>query len=584
MRSLNALLAITLLLACPLTLAAEETIGADQYKGRTGATLQALARNFFEWRRIQQPAQGDDIPRVERPDGWLPDFSPDALEVYRQQYNYFFESIDELDTAGWSVPEQVDARLLRAAIQRVHWELDILKLPQRNPLFYVDQTLGSVFELLILSSPMTQSRAENILLRLEHFPTTVRSAKSNLDQAVRPFAQVTIDSLADVDQRLQRMEAGLAPVFPEALRGRLHKAVTRASSALHNYSRWLQRRLETMRTSFALGPGAYQWFLVNVALIPYTPDELLAQGRQAWSRAVAWDVLEQNRNIGLPQLSLFKSADQQVTASLLKENEIRAFLESQQLMSVPPWLKHYRNRPMPDYLAPLAFMGVTDDLTSETRLDEDAFSYIREPSEDLPYFNLSAARDPRPLIIHEGVPGHYYQMALSWANSNPVRRRYIDSSINEGIGFYVEELLLQAGLFDYSPRSREIIYSYARLRALRVEIDIRLAIGDFSIEQAADYLARAVPMDRYTALDEAVFFAFNPGQAISYQIGKLQILEFLADARLDQGEDFSLVHFHDFLMRNGNVPVALQRWEYLGREDAILRLDALGGKHVTVPR
>jgi hypothetical protein len=253
-------------------------------------------------------------------------------------------------------------------------------------------------------------------------------------------------------------------------------------------------------------------------------------------------------------------------------------------MTVPDWLMHYRNRPMPDYLEPLSFMGVTDDLTSETRLDEDAYSYIREPSPDLPYFHLTAARDPRPLIIHEGIPGHYYQLALSWANPDPIRRHYIDSSINEGIGFYVEELLLQAGLFNFSPRSREIIYSYARLRALRVEIDIRLAVGDFSIEQAADYLARAVPMDRETALEEAVFFAFNPGQAISYQIGKLQILEFLADAKLDQGDEFSLRHFHDYLMRNGNVPVALQRWEYLGRDDAVLRLDALGGKSVTVPR
>ena len=194
------------------------------------------------------------------------------------------------------------------------------------------------------------------------------------------------------------------------------------------------------------------------------------------------------------------------------------------------------------------------------------------------------ARDPRAIIIHEGVPGHYFQMALSWAHPNPIRRRFIDSAANEGIAFYVEELLMRAGLFDYSPRSREIIYSFMRLRALRVEIDIRLAVGDFTIEQAGEYLARAVPMDRETAVQEAVFFAFNPGQAISYQIGKLQILRFLADAKLDQADEFSLRQFHDYLMLNGNVPIALQRWEYLGRDDEVLRLDVLGGKPVTVPQ
>ena len=110
------------------------------------------------------------------------------------------------------------------------------------------------------------------------------------------------------------------------------------------------------------------------------------------------------------------------------------------------------------------------------------------------------------------------------------------------------------------------------------------SLGDFTIEQAADYLAETVPMDHETALEEAAFFAFNPGQAISYQVGKLQILAFLADARARLGEDFSLRGFHDFLMVNGNVPIALQRWEYLGDDSDVLHLDALGGKPVTVPR
>jgi len=364
----------------------------------------------------------------------------------------------------------------------------------------------------------------------------------------------------------------------------LHSSVSKAIRALERYRRWLERERDDMRRAFAIGPDDYGWFLANVALIPNTPGELLAQGRQEWSRVVAWDLVEQNRNRQQAELPLFKTLDQQIRASELREREIRAFLESQDLMTVPDWLQHYRARPMTPWLEPLAFLGVNDDLTSETRLDENAYRYIPEPGPDLPYFQLSAARDPRPLIIHEGVPGHYYQMALSWKHERPVRRRYIDSSVNEGIALYVEELLLQAGLFDFSPRSREIIYSYARLRALRVEVDIRLAVGDFSIEQAADYLSRTVPMDYETALEEAVFFAFNPGQAISYQVGKLQILRFLADAKTLLGDDFSLRGFHDFLMRNGNVPIALQRWEYLGDKSEVHRLEALGGRPATVPR
>jgi uncharacterized protein (DUF885 family) len=166
------------------------------------------------------------------------------------------------------------------------------------------------------------------------------------------------------------------------------------------------------------------------------------------------------------------------------------------------------------------------------------------------------------LIVHEGM--HYYQLARSWAQENSIRRHYYDSGANEGIGYYAEEMALQARLFDDSPRSREIIYSFMRLRALRIVADVKLALGQFTIQQAAEYLQKTVPMDAATARAEAAFFASSPGQAISYQIGKLQILEMLADARRLQGDKFNLKSFHDFVWTNGNVPIALQRWEYLG--------------------
>jgi uncharacterized protein (DUF885 family) len=91
-------------------------------------------------------------------------------------------------------------------------------------------------------------------------------------------------------------------------------------------------------------------------------------------------------------------------------------------------------------------------------------------------------------------------------------------------------------------------------------------------------LHATVPMDSATSLDEASSFATAPGQAISYQIGKSQIINFLAEARRQQGEEFSLRAFHDYLWLNGNVPFVLQRWEYLGRKDDVEHVDALPEK------
>jgi uncharacterized protein (DUF885 family) len=133
-------------------------------------------------------------------------------------------------------------------------------------------------------------------------------------------------------------------------------------------------------------------------------------------------------------------------------------------------------------------------------------------------------------------------------------------------------MMLQSGLFDDRPRTREIIYEFMRLRALRVDADVKLARGEYTIEAAARYLAQTVPMDEKTAKQEAASFAANPGQAITYQIGKIQILKLIADAKIQLKDKFELRRLHNFLWENGNVPIALQRWEYLGRRDEVERL------------
>ncbi|MGH8034325.1 MAG: DUF885 family protein, partial [Lysobacterales bacterium] len=455
--------------------------------------LQALAAQFFEWRRVQQPVSGDDIPRVERPAGWLPALSPEDLALDRARYREYLKRLTALDRSGYSRADEVDALLLSSAINRAGWELDVLRSPNRNPLFYLDQSLGSVFELLVLAPPVTEARMNEVMLRLQHFPIVVADAETNLTEGIQSFAIAAVDFLMDIQGTMAAVQAGLAPLLQPGQEVAFDESMATATEALVSYRTWLQGHIAGMDTSFSVGERAYRWFLVNVALLPFTPDELLLLGRQARNRAVTFDVLEKNRNRDLPPLPLFKSARKQIETSFHNEREIRTFLESQDLLTVPAGLMHYRNLPLPPYLQALSFMGVTDDLTSESRPGEDAISYIPEPAENLPFFADASARDPRPLIAHAGIPGHYFQLVMSWANPDPIRRHYFDTAANEGIGFYAEEMMLQAGLFSFSPQSRETVYRLMRLRALRVEVDIRLATGEFTIEAATEYLARRVP-------------------------------------------------------------------------------------------
>lgn len=545
------------------------SVQSDLFAADGDPQLQALAHDFWQWRFVTQPATPDDILRVERPDGWQPDFSASALRQLRQQYTAFSARLANLDRRDWTRSDSVDYLCLRSAIERVNWELNVLKLPQRNPDFYVQQTLGALFELLLIHSPMTDQRIQNIITRLQSFPKTVHGARTNLTQPSAPFAKIALQHLDKVAEHLARVEEALKSITKVKFHAQLESATRKASAALVDYRSWLEERLPGMSQQFSAGRKAYEYFLKNIALMPYTPEELLQQGRLELNRAVAFETYESLRDRHKPKPQLFQSADEQIAREARDEHSIREFLETNDMMTVPDWLQHYTNEPIPPRVQPLRFMGVNDDLTSETRLNEPAVRYIPEPGPSLSYFSLASAYDPRPIIIHEGIPGHYYQLARSWKNPDAIRRRFVDSGPIEGIGLYVEELMLQFGLFDDRPHTREIIYNFMRLRALRVEVDVQLALGRFSIEQAAAYLARTVPMDKATATFEAGFFAYNPGQAISYQIGKLQILKFLSDAKMQLRDAFRLRDFHDYLMENGNVPIALLRWEYLGLDEEI---------------
>ena len=534
-----------------------------------GATLRAqqtesldkLADDFWTWRAKSAPFTGDDVNRMERPGGTR-DWSRTKIDNLRKDLGQFEARWKKMEGRSWPIPKQVDYRLIGSALARVRWELDINPRWKRDPLFYLDQTLTALAEALTVPAPYDAACSREILTRIENIPSILEQGAANLDRPPAPFAAVAIQGLDGIREHLHNTASALAKsvtVEPEEL----NTATDRAAAALEEFRAHLQKLLPSLPQQTALGRDAYLFFLKNVALYPFSPEEILAMGRQEWDRAVAFEAYEKNRNKDVPPLKIADNIDKWIADAATKEFQVRQFLVDRGILTVPDWVQHYTLRPTPDYLRALGFTE-NDDFTSPSRLNENCIRYVPEPSADLGYFWRATAMDPRPICVHEGIPGHYFQLCLSWKHEDAIRRHYYDSGANEGIGFYAEEMMLQAGLFDDSPHTREIIYNFMRLRTIRVEVDVKLALGQFTLEQAAKYLEEKVPMDSGTARQEAIAFSTGPGQALTYQIGKLQITKFLAEARMEQGEKFNLRAFHDFVWKNGNVPIALQRWEYLG--------------------
>ena len=533
-------------------------------RGQTQPSTEALhklANDFWTWRAQYAPFTADDVNRLERPGG-VREWSAAAIDRRTRDLKEFDARYQKIDPSGWPIPQQVDYRLIGSALSRVHWELEVNPRWKRDPNFYIEQTLTPIVEALTVPPPYDEPRSREILTRIENVPSILQQAAENLDKAPGPFVTVAIDALEGVRERLRKMAESLRPATTLGEK-ELSEATNRAADALEHFCANLNDRFASAPKETALGRDAYAFFLKNVALYPYSPEQILEMGQQEWNRAVAFETYEKERNKNVPPLQLSKDTDSWIKGAAARERQIREFLEKRGILTVPDWMQHYTLRPIPQYLASLGF-AENDDFTSPSRLNDNCIRYVSQPSGNLGYFWRATAQDPRPIIVHEGVPGHYFQLCLSWKHEDSIRRHYYDSGANEGIGFYAEEMMLQAGLFDDSPHSREIIYNFMRLRALRVEVDVKLALGQFSLEEAAKYLEQKVPMDAQTARQEAIAFSTGPGQALTYQIGKLQITQLLAEVRLQQGDKFNLRAFHDFVWKNGNVPIALQRWELLG--------------------
>src|SRR5213082_737247 len=539
-----------------LLIAAIEPVHAQQ-----SDPLDKLAADFWTWRARYAPFTGDDVNRIERPGG-MRDWSRAKIDNQRKELDEFEARWKKIDSHTWPIARQVDYRLIGSALSRVRWELDINPSWRRDPTFYIGQTLTAIVEALTVPGPYDDARSREILTRIDNIPSIIDQGMQNLEKPPALFARVAALGLENIRPHLHEMASALARSTTLKEQD-LYAATDRAADALEKYRTYLQQLLPSLPNETALGRDAYVFFLKNVALMPYSPEELLAMGRQEWSRAVAFEVYEANRNKKVPPLKIADNIDNWIKDAAAKEKQVREFLETHDIVTVPGWVQHWTLRATPDYLRAVGFTE-TDDFTSPSRLNENCIRYVPEPSDKLGYFWRATAMDLRPICVHEGIPGHYFQLCLSWKHENPIRRHYYDSGPNEGIGFYAEEMMLQAGLFDDSPHTREIIYNFMRLRALRVEVDVKLALGEFTLDQAAKYLQEKVPMDVNTARQEAIAFSTGPGQAITYQIGKLQIIKFLADERMQQGEKFNLRSFHDFVWKNGNVPIALQKWELLG--------------------
>lgn len=179
------------------------------------------------------------------------------------------------------------------------------------------------------------------------------------------------------------------------------------------------------------------------------------------------------------------------------------------------------------------------------------------------YVNLADMRENPIYLIetlsyHEGAPGHHFQIALAQELQNvPMFQRLQGySAFSEGWGLYAESLGKTMGGFTdpYQDFGR---LSYEVFRAARLVVDTGIHAMEWSEQDAIDYMIENTPFPEGDIRNEVRRYMVWPGQAVSYKVGMLTILELRQRAMDALGDDFDWGEFHDVVLTNGSIPLTL---------------------------
>jgi len=543
------------------------TIAANAFKNQgvsaAVSDLHKLADDYYSWRNENYPVRSSDAG-LHTWDDRLTDYSPGKIAEREQHVRSLLGKVRALKTDNWPKDEHIDAILFRAQLEEVDFGNRVLKFERTNPQTYVDECTNAIFSLLKKEYDTPRKRALAATVRLKQMPALLKQGLSNLQNPVKLYAQLAIQSARSIDpllnNSLMALDVDLAPAEHDAF----IKARDAALTALHGYAYELERRLPKMVDFSPMGEANYNYYLKHVLLLPLDASQVEMIGRVELARYRALEALLPDPKLADPdpRRSANIPPDQ---ASFLKayegrETEMINFLKEHNLVSLPDYLGAFQIRQLPEAFKPTSPGGFMNPPGAYDK-DPTGFYFIPTYNRQSKNFYIRAAiEDPRPILGHEGIPGHFLQLSVANHLGDEIRRQHQDGVFVEGWALYGEEMLMRTGLYPNNSAAQGQILRLSRYRAARIGVDVNLHTGRWSFEQAVKYFMEAGGLDREAAEGEAAGAASSPTQKISYIIGKWQIMNLLGRYKDRQGENFRLGQFHDDLIKNGSLPVSVIEW------------------------
>ena len=505
-----------------------------------------LTTLFAEWRAFERPALREGAP----------DYTTAAMARKRADLRNWQARLQSIDTTGWSTEQQIDWHLVRAEMNGLDFYLRVLKPWERDPAYYVTvwpeqsdtpnhegPTNHAVIEVWQYSFPLTTEAQTRLAAELRTVPPLLRQARQNLTGNARDLWIAGTGSvknqIRDLDDLAQKV--GAVPPVLAALRD--------ARQATVDLVGWLEQQAPSKTGPSGIGKADYTWSLRNVHLVPLTWEDEVAILKRELARAHASLRLEEQRNMGRPQIEPVRSEEEYQRRANASVDKLMKFIKDRDIITVKA------------------------NMDPALRAKLGNFVPIAQRN----FFAIAMHLEPNALYTHDY---HWWDLAQmrDEPHASPIRRGALLYNIwdgrSEGMATAFEEAMMHAGLYDDNPRAREIQWIMLAQRAARGLGSLHAQSNEYTMKQAADFQVRWTPRGWMSpTLDllgfEQQLYLRQPGYGTSYIIGKYLLDDLLREMSEQKGAAFSLREYYDAINGAGMIPVSLIRWQLTGKADQI---------------
>jgi uncharacterized protein (DUF885 family) len=574
---------MTHLAVCLLPLALFTAISAED-----GSAMDAkFAELSKQW--VQEfPEYGPTGATVlgdHRFDKQLDEVSPAARERSAAFCRNYLEKLKGIDRASLSRAHQVDYALLDHHLRGELWRLETLQEWAWNPLNYTDLAGSAIYGLMAREFAPLPVRLDCVAARLEQFPRLLKQVRETLDpRRVPPIhAETAVKQNRGVLSIIEHLVEPQIGTLPDAQQKRLKQGIETARAAVEEHQKWLGEVLvKNARGDFRLGPKRFDEKLAFTLQTPMSRQEIRDRAERELQcvRAEMFEVATEVYRKQYPFTAFPKeptreyqqaiiraalefacreapAADKVVETAKDSLQTTTEFVRKKDLITLPddpidiivmPEFQRGVSTAYCDAPGPLDAGQKTFYAVAPLPADwssEQITSFLRE-------YNLRSIHN---LTIHEAMPGHFVQLAVSNRYPSVLRAVLSSGTFVEGWACYTERMMLDEGYMNGDPLMRLVSMKWYLRAIANSLLDQRIHVDGMTREEAMRLMIEETFQEEREAAGKWVRAQLTSTQLSTYFVGVQEHLDLRREVEAAREKNFRLKEYHDAVISFGSPPV-----------------------------